>query len=322
VAFDRQQSLPSPTGAALNLYVSAAKGPPRGVIQVNHGLAEHARRYGRFAAAMSARGFHVYAHDHRGHGATTAPDAPPGMFGRTNGADKVIADVAAVHDLIAERHPGLPVIAFGHSMGGLIALNFVLGHSQRVAAAAIWNANFSAGPAGRAAQAILAWERFRLGSDVPSRLLPKLTFQAWAKRIPDRRTGFDWLSRDPAEVDAYVADPLCGWDPSVSMWSDVFRFIFFGADDRNFGALRKDLPINLVGGAKDPASEGGKAVLHLARRLRRMGFSNLETRIYAGTRHESLNEVNRDAITADFAAWAERAVAAATATMPPASGQP
>jgi alpha-beta hydrolase superfamily lysophospholipase len=308
LTFDEKRTLPSPTGAALNLHASAAKAPPRGVIQVNHGLAEHAARYGRFAAAMSAAGFHVYAHDHRGHGGTTAPDAPPGMFGRTDGAQKVIADVAAVHDLIAGRHPGLPVIVFGHSMGGLIAMNFLLRHPRRVAAAAIWNANVAAGFAGRAAQAILAWERFRLGSDVPSRLLPRLTFRAWARAFPDRRTEFDWLSRDPAEVDRYVADPLCGWDPSVSMWADLFRLIFFGADARNFESLPRDMPFSLAGGAKDPATDGGRTVLALADRMKRMGFSNLETRIYADTRHESLNEVNREPITADFAAWAKRAV--------------
>ena len=149
-------------------------------------------------------------------------------------------------------------------------------------AAAIWNANFSAGLLGRVAQAILAYERFRLGSDMPSRMIPRLTFQAWAKQMPDRRTEFDWLSRDPAEVDKYVADPLCGWDASVSMWSDVFRFVFFGADDRNFESVRKDLPFNLVGGEKDPATDGGKAVHDLAERMARMGFSRVTTRVYAG----------------------------------------
>ncbi len=308
MSFDEQRKLASPTGAVLNLYSRDAGPAARGVIQVNHGLAEHAARYGRFAEAMAGRGFHVYAHDHRGHGHTTAPDAPGGMFATRDGAAKVIADVAAVHDLIAAEHPGLPVVLFGHSMGGLIALNFLLRHPGRVKAAAVWNANFSAGALGRAAQAILAWERFRLGSDVPSRLLPKLTFGAWAKQIKDRRTAFDWLSRDRAEVDKYVADPLCGWNASVSMWSDLFGFIFFGADDRNFAAVPRSLPVNLVGGEKDPATDGGKAVTALSERMRRMGFSNLATRVYAETRHESLNEQNRDIIAGDFAAWAERVV--------------
>jgi alpha-beta hydrolase superfamily lysophospholipase len=306
--FDIQTSHSSPTGARLNLYVNRAKGTPRGVIQINHGIAEHAARYARFAEALAARGFHVYAHDHRGHGGTTAPDAPQGIFGRPDGSAKLIADIDAVHDLIAIEQPRLPVIVFGHSMGGLVAMNFVLRRSERVAAAAIWNANFSAGFLGRLAQAILAWERFRLGSDVPSRILPRLTFGAWANQVGDRRTAFDWLSREPTEVDKYVADPLCGWDASVSMWADVFRLVFFGADDRNFVSVRRELPFNLVGGEKDPATNGGKAVLELAERLKQMGFSNVVTRIYAHTRHESLNELNRNLITEDFAAWAEQVV--------------
>ncbi len=307
MSFERQMKLGSPTGALINLYVRAAAGEGRAVVQINHGLAEHALRYARFADFLSERGFHTYAHDHRGHGLTTAPDAPQGRFAETGGGQKVVADVAAVHDLIAKEHPGLPVILLGHSMGGLIALNFLLGHSARVAAAAIWNANFSAGLLGRAALAILAWEKLRLGSDVPSRMLPKLTFQAWGKAIPGPRTPFDWLSRDTAEVEKYIADLLCGFDASVSMWRDLFGFIFAGADDRNFTGIRRDLPVMLVGGEKDPATNYGRAVEHLAARMRRMGFSNLVSRIYGETRHESLNEVNRNIIMEDFAGWAETA---------------
>ncbi|MEP9396299.1 alpha/beta hydrolase [Mesorhizobium sp. KR2-14] len=307
--FDRQLLFQSPTGAKINLYTRRAEGRPLGVVQINHGLAEHAARYARFADFLAGRGFHVYAHDHRGHGFSSAPDAPRGVFGATDSVANVIADVAAIHRLIAEETPGQPVIVFGHSMGGVVALNYLLRYPEGVRAAAIWNANFSAGMLGRLAQALLAYERFRMGSDVPSRILPKLTFQDWAKKVPNHRTDFDWLSRDEAEVDKYVADPLCGWDASVSMWQDVFEMIFYGADDRNFAGLRRDLPFHLVGGQKDPATNGGKAITDLAIRLDRQGFSNLFAKVYADTRHESLNEVNRHIIMAQFADWAERTVA-------------
>lgn len=303
-------TIDSPTGAALNTYARRAQGTARGVVHINHGLAEHAARYARFADFLAAQGFHSFAHDHRGHGGTRAADAPQGRFATNDGVSKVIADVVAVHDRIAIEHPGLPVILFGHSMGGLIAANFLIAHSDRVRAAAIWNANFSAGPMGRVAQAILRWERFRMGSDIPSRLLPRLTFQAWGRQIPAARTPFDWVSRDPAEVDAYAADPLCGWDASVSMWQDVFRLVFSGASDGNFSAVRRDLPINLAGGENDPATDGGKAVSAFAERLRAMGFSNLASRIYEETRHESLNELNRNIIMQDFGAWLDRAISA------------
>ncbi|WP_420962673.1 alpha/beta fold hydrolase [Brucella sp. IR073] len=301
--FQTAEFLASPSGASLCLREQLAEGGARGVVHINHGLAEHSARYARFAEKLGQAGFHVYAHDHRGHGETTAPDAPQGMFASRGGTQKVIADVAAVNAHIRAANPGLPVVLFGHSMGGLIALNYVLKHPRTIDAAAIWNANFSAGAAGKLAQLILAAERMLIGSDVPSRILPKLTFREWARKIPSARTDFDWLSRDPGEVDAYFADSKCGWDASVSLWIDVFRLVFQGADDRNFGNIPRALPFNLVGGEEDPATDNGKAVAALARRLRAMGFTDIHECIYPGTRHESLNDINRDGITQDFIAW-------------------
>lgn len=315
-SFDDQRTVDTPSGARLNLFVKKpAQAPhapaPRAIVQINHGFAEHAGRYARFADYLAERGIATYAHDHRGHGYTRAAGAPMGRFAEEDGAAMVVEDIAAVHTLIAAENPGVPVFVFGHSMGGLVALNFVLRHSERIAGAAIWNANFSAGLLGRLAQAILAWERFRMGSDVPSRLLPRLTFQTWSRQFDRAGRSADWLSRDAAEVEKYVADPLCGWDASVSMWEDVFRFVFTGADDRNFAPVRRTLPFHLVGGESDPATDKGKAVKALARRLRRMGFKDVTTTIYAETRHEGLNEVNRDLIMADFVSWLDRVLAAA-----------
>jgi len=301
------ETLQSSTGAALNLYRWQAPGKPHAIVQINHGLAEHAARYARFGQFLAARGFNAYAHDHRGHGLTKAPDAPLGSFG-PRGGGAVVADVLAVRDRIEADHPGVPVILFGHSMGGLVTLNTLVRHSSRFAATAIWNANFTGGPTGLAAQSILAWERFRLGSDVPSRLLPRLTFGTWAKKVRGGRTRFDWLSRDTAEVDAYIADPLCGWEASVGMWQTVFGFAAAGTQDDSFARIRRDMPVNLVGGAEDPATDGGKAVTRLADRMRRLGFSNLVSTVYPQTRHESLNELNRNLIMEHFADWAARAV--------------
>ena len=224
MGFDRSETISSPTGAQLFLRVKAAQGAPRGIVQVNHGLAEHGGRYARLAAFLAARGYHTYVHDHRGHGETVAGEAPKGRFAARDGTDAVIADVLAVHERIGADHPGLPVAVFGHSMGALIALNFVMRHPEHAQAAAVWNASISPPLILKLAQALLAYERFRLGSDVPSRLMPTLTFRAWGRQVDNKRSDFDWLSRDHAEVAAYIADPLCGWDASVSMWADIVRF--------------------------------------------------------------------------------------------------
>jgi alpha-beta hydrolase superfamily lysophospholipase len=302
----------SPTGATLAVRHVLTNGPARGVVQINHGLAEHAARYQRFARLLAAHGYHAYVHDHRGHGATRAPDSMPGAFATKDGASKVVADVAAIHALINERHKGVPVITFGHSMGGLVALNFAEAYPQASAALAVWNSNFNAGLAGRAGQIALRLEAFFKGSDTPSDILPKLTFQTWANAMPDRRTDFDWLSRDSVEVDLYVIDPLSGWDATVSMWQDVFRLIYAGASAENLAKLPKQLPVHLIGGAQDPATDNGAAITWLAEQMSKAGLTDVTSQILAATRHETLNDINRDRSMAEFLTWLDSRISASS----------
>jgi pimeloyl-ACP methyl ester carboxylesterase len=287
--FDDQRLLETPSGAVLNLFVKNARQEARAVVQINHGLAEHAGCYAAFADFLAGRGFHVYAQDHRGHGGTKAQDALPGMFARRDGVRKVVADVACVHDLIARERPGLPVVLFGRSVGGLIALSFLREDAWPVAGMALWDypemSRFSA----RAARLLLAWERFRVGSDAPSRFLRDFMSgrAGEAREVPPlrplrghlsptsvgerkgaRRYGRPFLSpvergrggrRSRSEWGSTVAydrtravaqpsppDPLHGWPPTISLWSDVFAM---GTELSKPGALARisrDLPLHLA----------------------------------------------------------------------------
>ncbi len=292
--FQTIKNLPSPTGARLATRYQPAEGQPRAILLIAHGLAEHSGRYADFARFMARRGFHVHAHDHRGHGHTSAADAPRGIFAAKGGADAVVADCLAVRDHAVEVHPGLPVVVFGHSMGGLICLNFAVSHPDKLNALAVWNANFDGGPAALAARAVLAVERMLLGSDVESRMLPRLTFEAWAKAMPDRRTPADWLSSRPEAVDAWLSDPLCGFRPSVSMWRDVFALIRRGGTLEALRRLPRALPVHIVGGSADPSTGSGQAVRRLADRARRAGLVDVTLRIRDHFRHETLNEKDAD----------------------------
>ncbi|MCI5076088.1 alpha/beta hydrolase [Oricola sp.] len=304
MAFTDRQVHRSATGAALALRHEPARGEAIGAVHILHGLAEHSERYAGFARVLAAAGFHAYAHDHRGHGFTEAPGAPLGSFDHGgDGAKLVIDDIVSVQDRIAETHPGLPVIVFGHSMGGTIALAYALREPRRIAGVAAWNASLTAGPAGRAAQAVLAWERFRLGSDMPSALLPRLTFGQWARSVKNRRTEFDWLSRDPSIVDAYVADPLCGWPASVGMWSDILDLVFTVTRVADAPEATRSLPHHLLGGERDPATEFGKSVRRQADRMRASGFSDVTLRLLPEMRHETLNEIRREPVVAELLEW-------------------
>jgi len=299
----RETTLESPSGACLHLYSRMPERHIRAAVQINHGMAEHAARYGRFARALSDAGFAVFAHDQRGHGKTEAPDAAIGQFGAERGFDKVIEDVMAVNRHIRARDPDTPVVCFGHSMGSIIALNFALRHPERVDALACWNAGVETGALARASRVILAVERLLRGRNGISALTRKLTFETWNKAFAPNRTAFDWLSRDPDEVDLYVADPGCGFDVSVGLWQDLLGGIFYGGDDRNLAGLARDLPVHVQGGAADPCSNKGRDMRHLAARLKKAGLSDVTLSILPDTRHESLNEVNRAATTTAFIDW-------------------
>lgn len=305
-------SIKSPTGATLALYYlpatktkakAPAKGPIKGIVQINHGMAEHGKRYERFALALSKAGYHVYAHDHRGHGATQAPDASFGIFSQRGGLEKVIADVEAVHAHIKSKHPKLPIAILGHSMGSVITQNFLIKNSNNVSAGLLLNTGAEGGPMLMLFRAIIKTAIALKGSDVPAVLAERLTFADWNKKFAPNRTSFDWLSRDEKEVDKYINDPLCGFTVSNGLWRDVTDGIKIASNNANLNKIRNDLPLYLIGGAKDACTENGKHMKKLHARLIATGNKGATLNILADTRHESLNEINRDKVTKDIIQW-------------------
>ena len=290
------------TGTNAAIYTVTPE-TPRAVVHINHGMAEHAARYRRFASALVTAGYAVVAQDHRGHGATTAQGASLGYFGQRDGWEKVCADAEAVSDIARERFPDTPVITFGHSMGAILALNLAMRRPEKTDAVAVWNSGVENGPLVSVLRGLLKVQKAFKGSDTPSALAKSLTFDTWNKQFAPNRTGFDWLSRDDREVDDYVADPLCGFPVTTGMWLDVLKGVRFGADDANLPGLPKALPVHLLAGAADPCSENGQAITHIAERMKRAGMRDVTKIILPDTRHESLNEINRDETTRSFVTW-------------------
>mgnify|MGYP005996868535 CR=1 FL=1 len=168
--------------------------------------------------------------------------------------------------------------------------------------------------------ASLKVEKALKGSDVPSGILQRATFEAWGKAISPRRTMQDWLSHDPAAVDAFIADPLCGFAPTLSMMEDVMALIFQGGSEAGLAMLPAELPVHCLGGTADPATDKGEAVTVLAGRLRLAGVRDVTLQIVEGARHETLNEVPlyRDPALAGLFAWFDRIVPAGDTAPRPA----
>lgn len=299
----KTSKLKSPSGAELQLYQLATKDKPKAVVHLNHGMCEHIGRYERFATHLAQNGYHVIAHDHRGHGLTTANDAPLGTFAKSDGLAKVIADIDAVNAKASALYPDLPIIYFGHSMGAILGLNYCIKHSDKIAASALWNSGVDGGFLLAVYNMLLKAERMFKGSDVPSQIAKKLAFEDWNKKFKPNRTESDWLSRDEAEVDKYIADPLCGFDASNSLWSDLLKGIKTGADNTQLAKIRRDLPMHLLAGGKDPCSDNGKGVERLYERLKKQGMKDLTFKLHPDNRHEALHELNRDEVMQEFVEW-------------------
>jgi alpha-beta hydrolase superfamily lysophospholipase len=283
-------------------------GEVRGTVQIVHGASEHSGRYGRLAEALTSRGLAVYAMDLRGHG-RTAESSGIGRFGGLGagaGVDDLVEDVHALQLLIADDHPDVPPVLLGHSMGSIIAL----ASAERDGAGLV--GLVLSGPIGAAPQladTVAALEE-AVAAGAGDNALDALG--AFNQPFEPARTRYDWLSRDPAEVDAYIADPLSGDDmPLTAAYAaGVFRLAVESATPEAIAQLPDDLPVLLLSGRLDPVGGAEAAqVTALAELLRARGLS-VEQHVYPDARHEVFNEINRDEVTGDLLTWLDQRVGA------------
>jgi len=259
---------------------------PRGVIQISHGLGEHIGRYAELAKLLVEDELVVYGNDHRGHGLTAKPSDSFGDFGPA-GFDQLVEDMVSLRVIAKKEHPGKAYILLGHNMGSFAAQQFVLDHSHSIDGLALSGSGTLDGLA-HIAQSLAP------GED-PMKLM-NATFEP-------ARTPMDWLSRDNAEVDAFINDPLCF--PSLrpaSMQSFLEAFPRL-ADPREIRKVRDDLPVYIFSGSDDPVAQKLEGVRVLIDRYRSAGLTSIAHDSYAGGRHEMLHEINRRDVITNLLVW-------------------
>lgn len=300
-------------GASLFVRHWRPEGPVRGILQVLHGMGEHSARYARLAGFLAEHGWATVCHDHRGHGQTPTSDADRMFLAEERGLDVVADDARQVSLQARDWHPDVPHLLFCHSMGGYIGQILLLAHDD-YQGAVLSGISLNTGPLIAVLTRVARFERWRLGARRPSPLLQRLSFGDFARKIPDRRTDFDWLSTDPAEVDAYIDDPRCGEPATTGLWVDLTTAFERLDKPEQLARIRQDLPIRILAGGDDPVHDGGKGFRALVALYRQRGFDDLSETLYPGKRHELLNEVGRDDIMKELLAWMERVAPAPDAT--------
>jgi alpha-beta hydrolase superfamily lysophospholipase len=271
---------------------------PRGAVVIAHGASEHSGRYGRFAAALNDAGWTAFALDHRGHG-ITGQNNGVGRAG-PGGGIRFVDDIRQLVSLASEAVEGRPVVLFGHSMGSAFAQAYATHGADGLAGYVL------SGPLGApdGADEMAAGLKEAADAGMADETVDMLG--PFNEPFEPARTPVDWLSRDEAEVDAYIADPFCG-DSNPLTYGYVAEFLGLATPSVSSEAIATipSIPVLLVTGDQDPVSEGGKWVRVLEERLQAAGLQ-VTSHYYPGARHEVLNETNRDEVTSDIVAWLEK----------------
>jgi len=279
-------------GETIPVYRWRPTGLPRAVVVVSHGLGEHALRYGATSAALVRAGYAVYANDHRGHGLAVTGRDMLGDFGR-GGFEALVADLQQVVWLASMENPGAPIFLLGHSLGAYVAQLYILDNSSSLAGVMM-----SGGAA----------------LDMRLKSVPKSRagLSAGDGTSEGESAAFGWLSRDPAVVDQYMDDPLCGFDESPSARRSLGAIAPRLCDRSELRRIKSDLPILMMTGERDPLNGFLRSFRTQVGRYAGAGLVGVCERVYPGARHEILNETNRTEVIADMVAWMEGVIGAGT----------
>lgn len=269
-------------GRKIFTYRWLPSGPVRGVLQISHGMGEHALRYRKPLQPLLDAGIAIYANDHRGHGRTATNKSELGDFGAAGFAG-LVDDMARLTKVARGEHPGMKLVLLGHSMGSFAAQIYVVEHSALIDGLVL---------SGSAAFDLLQ--------------APRGGLRSVGEGMGKTRTPFDWLSRDETEVDAYIADPLCGFTVDDASRNSMFAAGAVAVDPKQLAKIRKDLPLYIFAGDKDPINADLTRLTPLVERYRAAGISDITTDFYHDGRHEMLNETNRDDVVRNLRNWLER----------------
>jgi alpha-beta hydrolase superfamily lysophospholipase len=285
-------TFPSADGVEVVSFEWRPTGSPRGVVQLTHGMGEHVRRYDALAAELTARGFLVVGQDHRGHGETASSDDDLGQIGAA-GWTQLVDDVGRLVARTRREYGDRPYVLLGHSMGSFAAQQYALDHSVEITALALTGT------------AVLDLLEPALDLDAP------LDLGMFNAPFAPARTDFDWLTRDDAQVDAYVRDPRCGFGLDGAAGKAMFVAARAMADPRRIAAMREDLPVYIAVGEHDPVN-GQLALVNALVERYRAHLTDVTLRVYPGARHEVFNETNRDEVVTDLLSWLDRVVPASS----------
>ena len=285
----------------------ASGAAPRAIVQIVHGMSEHIGRYEDFARFLVSAGFAVCAHDHIGHGRSVTDPMDLGHMPLDCGKDALIEDVHEMRKTVSARFSRkTPYFIFGHSMGSFVTRAYLSRHAEGLSGAVICGTGNEPVVKSKMGHLLACRVAAKQGERTRSKLLHNLADGAFSKAVKDARTPLDWLSTDPAIVDAYIADDLCGQTFTAGAYATLTSLTAEVATLDSALAIPSELPILLIAGALDPVGNKGRGVKSTAALFEKAGIKDVEVKLYQGMRHEILNEPGKQQVYDDVLAWIDR----------------
>lgn len=279
---------------------------PRCVVQIIHGMAEYAERYEPFARFLTDRGCIVIGEDHLGHGKSVQKGGTFGYFCEQDPATVVVRDVHRLKKMTQQIYPELPFLILGHSMGSFILRNYLLRYGTGISGAIIMGTGMQSPALIACSKALAAIQKRCFGPKHVSGFLDKAAFGSYNRRFAEDKSPSAWLSRDTVQTAGYDNDPLCGFKFTVNGFQTLFELISRVQKKENLEKMPKDLPLLVVSGEEDPVGDYGEGVKRAYQSLLDAGMKNVSLRLFPGSRHELLNEINAEEVMQELWQWMEK----------------
>lgn len=273
------------------------------ILQIVHGMSEYIDRYDDFANYLAERGILVVGDDHLGHGKSVQSGESYGYFCKEDAPTVLVRDEHRLKKMMQGKYPGVPYLILGHSMGSFITRNYLMRYGSGVNGALIVGTGMQPKPVLLCALALTAAEKLFCGEEHVSKLVDKVAFGVYNKRIESPKTSFDWLSRNEDNVRKYVDDPLCGFIFTVNGFQTLFKLLYNLHDTEKLKQMPTNLPVFFLAGEDDPVGDYGRGVEKVFRSFRELGMENVQMKLYPKDRHEILNEVDKEDIYGDIYRW-------------------